>query len=82
MNYGPTRTPTARRDGTISLASGVVGLFILPILLGIVAIVFGMRGRRGGGGGRATAGFVLGVIDVALWIIGLAAWHSHLYSRY
>ncbi|WP_250282894.1 hypothetical protein [Frankia sp. CiP1_Cm_nod2] len=73
MRYGPirTRTPTARRDSVISLVCGIIGLFLLGIILGIVAIAFGVRGRRGGGGHLATAGLVLGIVDVALWIVGL-----------
>ncbi|AEH09051.1 MULTISPECIES: hypothetical protein [Protofrankia] len=67
---GSTRTPTARRDSIISLVCGIIGLFFLGIILGIAAIAFGVRGRRGGGR-LATAGLVLGVIDVALWIVGL-----------
>ncbi|WP_239380883.1 hypothetical protein, partial [Frankia sp. CIT1] len=82
MTFGPTRTPTAKRDGTISLVCGIAGLFFLGIALGIAAIVFGVRGRRGGGGGQATAGFVLGVIDIVLWVIGLAAWHANAYVWY
>ena len=56
----------------VSLAAGVVGLFVAPILFGIVAIVFGAIGmsrtsngkRRGKG--FAIAGLILGIIEVIL----------------
>lgn len=64
---------TARRDGVIALICGFVGLFILGVVLGAVAIFFGERARRAGAGGMATAGFILGIVDVALFVLLLVA---------
>ncbi|MFF5158814.1 DUF4190 domain-containing protein [Streptomyces sp. NPDC000348] len=55
-----------------SLCCGVVGLFVLNIILGPLAIVFGAVARRqaaGNGAGMAKAGIVLGVVDVVLWLV-------------
>jgi hypothetical protein len=59
-----------RRDGAIALTCGIIGLLVLSIVLGPVAIFFGNRGRRSGSG-TATAGFVLGIIDVVLFVLYL-----------
>jgi hypothetical protein len=66
---------TTRRDGTIGLICGVLGLFVLGLLFGIVAIVFGHRARRAGSG-LGLAAFILGIIDVALWALALSSWHT------
>ncbi|MFE9020404.1 DUF4190 domain-containing protein [Streptomyces sp. NPDC007808] len=59
-----------------SLCCGIVGLFILNIVLGPVAIVLGAVALRQAavrnGAGMAKAGIVLGVIDVVLWLVLLA----------
>jgi Domain of unknown function (DUF4190) len=60
-----------------ALVCGIVGLIIFSIVLGPLAVIFGIRGRRqidasGGaqkGRGMATAGIVLGIVAVVLWII-------------
>ncbi|MEZ3177294.1 DUF4190 domain-containing protein [Streptomyces pimonensis] len=56
-----------------SLCCGVVGLFVLNIVLGPLAIVFGAVARRRAavknGAGMAKAGIVLGVVDVVLWLV-------------
>ena len=61
--------------------SSVVGLFIASIPLGLLAIIFGgislkkIRGSQGRlrGRGLAIAGIVIGIIDVVVMIIVLAA---------
>ncbi|MEU5636027.1 DUF4190 domain-containing protein [Streptomyces rishiriensis] len=59
-----------------SLCCGIVGLFLLNIVLGPLAIVFGAVARRQAsvrdGAGMAKAGIVLGVVDVVLWLLLLA----------
>ncbi len=76
-NYDGPAGSTARRDATISLVAGIIGLFFLGLIAGVVAIVFGQRARRAGAGGMATAGFVLGIVDVVLWLVGLIAFSSN-----
>ncbi|KUN35494.1 DUF4190 domain-containing protein [Streptomyces longwoodensis] len=79
-SYG---TPSAASSGSrtnglaiASLCCGIVGLFFLNIVLGPLAIVFGVIARRQAGArngaGMATAGLVLGVIDVVLFFVLLA----------
>ncbi|MFF0091171.1 DUF4190 domain-containing protein [Streptomyces canus] len=59
-----------------SLSCGIIGLFILNIVLGPLAIIFGAVARRQAavknGAGMAKAGIILGIVDVVLWIVLLA----------
>jgi hypothetical protein len=76
------RAPRPRATGkaTASMVCGIVGLFLCGPVLGVIAIVFAIQARREidlangrvGGDGMATAGFILGIIDVALWLILVA----------
>lgn len=76
----PAATPTRRTSGyaVASLVCGILGFLVLPIVLSILAIVFSRRAegeiRRDpavGGEGLATAGFWLGVIGLAVQVVGL-----------
>ncbi|MEV5316711.1 DUF4190 domain-containing protein [Streptomyces sp. NPDC052687] len=59
-----------------SLSCGVIGLFFLNLILGPLAIIFGVVARRQAavknGAGMAKAGIILGVVDVVLWLVLLA----------
>lgn len=62
-----------------SLVTGIVGLLIVPIVLGPAAIIFGglsMSKAREQGvsavSGMAVAGLILGIIVVVLMVIRLA----------
>ena len=61
--------------GTSALVFGIVGLLCCP-LLSIVAIVTGRQGMaladqgRANNRGTAQAGFILGWIGVAIWVLG------------
>ena len=72
--------PTQSGKATASLVLGIVGIFVCPIILSILAIVFGIQSRkeianslgRLKGHGMATAGLVLGIVGLALmpiWFI-------------
>ena len=52
-----------------SLVLGLVGLIIAALPCGIMAIIFGLMGKKRGGNGMATAGFILGIADIALWVV-------------
>jgi len=57
---------------TTSLVCGIVGLFFLGIALGIIAIVQGNRAKKMGyKGGMATAGIVLGILDLAGFVLSM-----------
>ncbi|WP_327184194.1 DUF4190 domain-containing protein [Streptomyces sp. NBC_01334] len=79
-SYGSSSTASSgsRTNGLAiaSLCCGIVGLFILNIVLGPLAIVFGAVARRQAavrnGIGMAKAGIILGIVDVVLWIVLLA----------
>jgi len=62
-----------------ALICGIIGLFCFGIILGPVAIVLGSKGLdyakrypEAGGSGSATAGIVLGIVDIISAIIGIA----------
>lgn len=65
-----------------SLVTGILGLFVLSIVLGPVALITGgaalgrARGVRGGDRTMALVGVVLGAVVTILAIIGLVALHS------
>ncbi len=73
--YG-TSTPPISTAATISLVFGILGWFTAPVIFSIIAIVAGYRARREieessgrlGGSGRATAGIIMGVIQLALFV--------------
>lgn len=75
-SYGnPSAASSGSRTNGLAIASlccGIVGLFIMNIILGPLAIVLGVVARRqagANGGGMAKAGIVLGVVDVVLWLV-------------
>lgn len=79
MNTGVYSTPgqsnvfageQASKTATSSLVCGIVGLFVAGIILGIVAIAQGNKAKQlGYQGGKATAGIVLGIIDIVLVVL-------------
>lgn len=66
---------------TAALVLGICGIVVCPIIPSIVAIVLGhmakgdisqnpeMEGR-----GMAQAGFILGIVGLALWVVGIIAY--------
>jgi hypothetical protein len=74
-NRGPARDRTARA-GVVGLVVGVVGLWLLGIVLGVVALLLGLRSRRAGGGLVAAAAIALGALDIVLWVLGGASWDA------
>jgi asparagine N-glycosylation enzyme membrane subunit Stt3 len=61
-----------------SLVLGIGGFVIFPLVLSILAIVFGRQAKREirerpglGGAGLATAGIVLGWVGVALIVVAV-----------
>lgn len=62
-------------NGTIALVTGILSFFVCPIILSIVAIVFGRKGMasaaagRADNGGQAKAGYIMGLISLILGVI-------------
>ena len=54
-----------------SMVLGIVGLIIFALPCGILAIIFSIVGKKKGGKGFATAGLVLGIIDVVFGLIAI-----------
>jgi Domain of unknown function (DUF4190) len=63
-----------------ALVCGIIGLFFCGPILGIIAIVLGNKAKKAiatqpgvyGGAGLAQAGFILGIISVAVWVLFIA----------
>lgn len=73
---GSSAASSSSRTNGLAIASlccGIVGLFILNIILGPLAIIFGAVARRQAavksGAGMAKAGIILGIVDVVLWLV-------------
>ena len=69
--------PAAGSKGTASLVMGCIGLvgWIIPLIglpLTITGVVFGLKSKKLGGGGSATAGIVLCSIGLALSVLNAA----------
>lgn len=88
--YGYGGPPARNGFGVASLVLGVIGLvtslFVLGIVPGVLAIVFGALGRgraarrEASNGGMAVAGIVLGVLAVIASIVFIAVYvyvHKH-----
>jgi hypothetical protein len=65
---------------TTSLVMGIMGIIILPIVFSLLAIIFAAQAKTEidrnpaiQGGGKATAGMVLGIVGLAAWAIILIA---------
>ncbi len=81
QQYQYTDIPPARPNSTmaiISLVTGILGLTLVPVIGGVVALITGYMAKREirdsggalGGDGLATAGIVMGWIAVGLAILG------------
>jgi hypothetical protein len=71
-----TAEPKAIPFAAVSFVSGLVGLLVANLLLGPLAIILGLIGLRADSGrrARATLGILLGIADIAVFVL-LAA-HS------
>ena len=70
------QVPEDNKKG-LSIASMILGIcsivccksFIIAITCGILAIVFGLKGKKGAGKKMATAGFITGIIGLCLELV-------------
>lgn len=61
----------------LSIASMILGIvsillgrnFLIAIACGVLAIIFGLKGKKMGGKGMAKAGFITGIIGVSLQLV-------------
>ena len=74
-------TPPTSTAATVSLIFGILAYVFLPVVAAIIAVVAGHMARKEirnsggqiGGSGMATAGLVLGYIQLALTILAICA---------
>ena len=70
---------------TISLIAGILGFTMLPLIGSIVALVTGYEARketravppRASGDGMATAGIIMGWIQIGLSVIGICCFAAY-----
>lgn len=72
----PYAAPQGKQPGhgmaIAALVCGLVGLFFFPAILGAIATILGsVAKKKGNTSGVATGGMVLGIIDVAWWLLTL-----------
>ena len=61
---------TAEKAANSSLTCGIVGFFFAGLILGIIAIAKGCKAKNlGYTGSTATAGIVIGIIDIIAWVL-------------
>ena len=81
--YGEGTTRTGSNGLAIAgLVCGIVGLFLFNVILGPLAIIFGSVGLSKSNRGAAhhtmsIAAIVLGIIDVAVFVLVLALAKQH-----
>ena len=76
--------PTGSNGNGMAIASmvlGIVGLFIFGLPCGILAIIFAVLSKKKIKSGKATAGLVLGIIDVAAWAL-IMAFGASMFSMF
>jgi hypothetical protein len=63
------------------LVLGILGLVLCPIICSVLAIIYGNQARQEierdpslGGAGTANAGYILGIVGLALYGILLLVW--------
>ncbi|SFY49762.1 DUF4190 domain-containing protein [Streptomyces sp. F-1] len=74
-SYSRTGTHKTSRTSGLAIAGlvcGIVGIFLLPIVLGPLAIVFGAVALRQTGSLMAKWAIGLGVLDIVLMILTFA----------
>lgn len=78
----PTREVAGQHTSGMAVASlilGILGLFLIPLIFSLLAIIFGGVGMNGAskpgvrGHGMAVAGLVLGMLGLIGWI-SLLVW--------
>jgi len=82
QGYGYGVAPESKTLGLAiaALVCGIAGLLLFAIVLGPLALIFGLQARRKikesngalKGDGMALAGVILGPIDVVLWLLILS----------
>ncbi len=75
MSAGDGGSTQDNGSGTIALVTGILSFFVCPVILSIVAIVFGKKGMAAAAagtadnGGQAKAGYIMGIISLILFVV-------------
>jgi uncharacterized Tic20 family protein len=67
-------------DATKALRYAIIGIFCFGMILGPMAISSALKAKKNierdprfDGAGKATAAFVIGIVSLVLWVLGLIA---------
>ena len=84
MNYRPAPVSEPGKGLAVaSLVMGLLSLLILPLVFGILGIVFGgVAKNKGYIGGMATAGLVISIIGLASWLLMLIACGGGMFALF
>jgi hypothetical protein len=85
QNVGDNALPSSTL-ATVSLISAILGFTFVPVVGGIVALVTGYMARnetrsippRASGDGMATAGIVMGWIQMGLLVVGICCFIAYM----
>jgi len=77
LPVGAMPSPPINRLAIAALVSGIAGLVIVPVIGGVLALIFGYRARNNirqrpgetSGEGWAMAGIAMGWLGLALWLL-------------
>ena len=79
--YRPAQQQQTPGNAVASLVLGILGLIFCPIICSVVAIILGQQAKQQiardpnlGGAGLAQAGYIMGIVGLALYGIILAFW--------
>jgi len=77
--YQQPGTQPANGMAAASLVCGILSIFLVPLVFGILGLALGGAAKsKGNRGGMATGGIVCGIIGIVGWIIMLVAFESTL----
>ena len=72
----PVKQP-ANGLAVASLVCGLLSFFVAAFIFGLLSVIFGgVAKSKGNRGGMATAGIVLGIIALVVWLICVIAFES------
>ena len=79
--YQPTAPVPGKGFAIAGMILGIVSFFCIPLITGILGIIFGAIAKsKGYRGGMATAGIVCGILGIIGWILMLLLW-GNIYTQ-
>ena len=84
--YAPGPQPVAQPAKGLAVASlvmGIISIFLLPLVTGVLGIIFGgVAKSKGNRSGAATGGIVCGIIGLVSWLLLQILWQGTILSMF